>query len=129
MNSGKQNAIRLITALMLILTGCSSTILTSRVEPLRPPVKAFYATNRNDTGIANVSHKYGHERDIMTYGIAQVTIPHDHRIGKFILSSFDREQRQQLEYLDLSVLSRDELLSRLSQAVADSGNRTNRKRS
>ncbi len=124
MNSGKQNAIRLITALMFFLSGCSSSILSSREEPLKPPVQAFYATNRNDTGIANVSHKYGHERDIMTYGIAQVTIPHDHRIGKFILSSFDREQRQQLEYLDLSALSRDELLSRLSQAVAASKEKT-----
>jgi esterase/lipase superfamily enzyme len=120
MNSGKQNAIRLITALMLFLTGCSSTILTSRVEPLRPPVQAFYATNRNDTGIANVNRKYGHERDIMTYGIAQVTIPRDHHIGEFILSNFDREQRQQLEYLSISVLSREELLNRLSKAVAAS---------
>ncbi|NTV05378.1 MAG: alpha/beta hydrolase [Chlorobiaceae bacterium] len=124
MNSGKETAISLITALMLFLTGCSSTMLTSPVEPLRPPVQAFYATNRNDTGASNVSRKYGHERDIMTYGIAQITIPYDHHIGKFILSSFDREKRQQLEYLNLSVLSRDELLSRLSQAVAASEEKT-----
>jgi esterase/lipase superfamily enzyme len=124
MNSGKQNAIRLISALMLFLTGCSSTILTSRDEPLKPPVQAFYATNRNYTGTSNASINYGYERDIMTYGIAQVTIPHDHRIGKFILSNFDREQRQKLEYLNLSVLSRDELLSRLTKAVAASEEKT-----
>jgi esterase/lipase superfamily enzyme len=124
MNSGKRNAIHLIAALMLLFSGCSSAILTSRVEPLRPPVQAFYATDRNDTGVANVSQKYGHERDIMTYGIAQVSIPYDHHIGKFILSSFDREQRQQIEYLNLSVLSRNELLNRLSQAVAASEEKT-----
>jgi esterase/lipase superfamily enzyme len=124
MNSGKQNAIRLITALMLFLTGCSSTILTSRVEPLRPPVQAFYATDRNNTGAADARKKYGHEKSIMSYGIAQITIPHDHRIGKTIPSSLDQEKCQQLEYLDLSMLGRDELLNRLSKAVAASEEKT-----
>jgi esterase/lipase superfamily enzyme len=123
MNTGKQNTIRLITLLMLFFTGCSTTIV-SHDESLNPPVQAFYATNRNDTGASNVSQKYGHERDIMTYGIAQVTVPYDHRIGKYILSSFDKEKRQQLEYLDLSVLSRVELLNRLSKAVAASEEKT-----
>ncbi len=120
MKSGKQNTIRLVTALMLLLSGCTSISVTNNVEPLKAPVQAFYATDRNNTGATDTSKKYGHERSSLSYGIAQVTIPFDHRIGKGILSSFDKEKRQQVDYLDLSVLTREELLNRLSQTMAAS---------
>ncbi len=120
MISGKQNALRLITALMLFLSGCASISVTNSVEPLKAPVQAFYATDRNNTGATDARKKYGRERSIITYGIAKVSVPDDHRIGKIIPSSFDRENHQQLESLDLSVLSREELLNRLKQTMADS---------
>jgi len=120
MISGKQNAIRLITALMLLFSGCTSISVTNSAEHLKAPVSAFYATDRKTAGTTDTNKKYGSERGIMSYGIATVSIPHDHHIGKGILSNFDREKRQQIEYVDLSVLSREELLNRLSQTMAAS---------
>ena len=120
MTSGKQNAIRLITALIVLLSGCTSISVTGNMKPLKAPVQAFYATDRNNTGATDAAKKYGYERSSLTYGMAQITIPDDHRIGKLIPSSFEHEKRQQRESLDLSVLSREELLNRLTQNMAAS---------
>jgi len=45
-------------------------------------VKVFYATDRRRTASFKPSQTYGGQRDILTYGICEVSIPRDHRMGE-----------------------------------------------
>lgn len=118
MISPRHNRIRMITALLLLLSGCASTNLTRNAEYLKPPVQAFYATNRNHAGQAESGQKYGAERSMMSYGIAEVAIPQDHRIGRVIHATFDKEKHREIDYLQLTEINREELLNNLTKTVA-----------
>ncbi|EAT58937.1 alpha/beta hydrolase [Chlorobium ferrooxidans] len=118
MITSKYIRMRMITALLLLLSGCASTNLTGNAEYLKPPVQAFYATNRNHAGQAESGQKYGAERSMMSYGIAEVAIPQDHRIGRVIHATFDKDKHREIDYLQLTELNREELLNNLTKTVA-----------
>jgi len=45
-------------------------------------VKVFYATDRRRTASRKASKTYGVKRDVLSYGICEVSIPRDHRMGE-----------------------------------------------
>lgn len=53
----------------------------SRNEPTYAVVKVFYATDRKNTGAADPAETYGGDRGPLTFGVAKVSIPRDHRMG------------------------------------------------
>lgn len=69
-------------ALALLLGACASA---GAAPPPRPAtaVPIFYGTNRNDLGLVAdpAEARYGNEAAQLSFGLAQTTIPPDHRIG------------------------------------------------
>ena len=45
-------------------------------------VKVFYATDRRRTASPRPSKTYGVARDVLSYGICEISIPRDHRMGE-----------------------------------------------
>lgn len=52
-----------------------------REEPSYALVKVFYATDRKNTGAKDPAAVYGGDRGPLTFGVATVSIPRDHRLG------------------------------------------------
>lgn len=52
-----------------------------RQETSYAVVKVFYATDRKNTGEADPASVYGGDRGPLTFGVAAVSIPRDHRLG------------------------------------------------
>lgn len=50
-------------------------------EPSYAVVKVYYATDRENTGEADPAQVYGGDRGKLTFGVATVSIPRDHRMG------------------------------------------------
>ena len=53
----------------------------SREEPTYAMVKVFYATDRKNSGAKDPAEVYGGDRGDLTFGVATVSIPRDHRLG------------------------------------------------
>jgi esterase/lipase superfamily enzyme/tetratricopeptide (TPR) repeat protein len=53
----------------------------ARDEPTYAVVKVFYATDRKNTGAKDPAETYGGDRGPLTFGVASVSIPRDHRMG------------------------------------------------
>lgn len=53
----------------------------AREEPTYVVVKVFYATDRKNTGAKDPAETYGGDRGPLTFGVATVSIPRDHRMG------------------------------------------------
>ena len=78
-----------IFAVVAFLSACSSGRMGSQPAPtsaikLKPAyavMRTFFATDRNVTGSKKPDEMFGTNRSILTYGICDVSIPRDHRMG------------------------------------------------
>lgn len=74
-----------VIAVSLSLGGCAtqgSIEMASMTEQNYAVVRTFFATDRNVVENATPSKTFGADRSPLTYGIADVSIPRDHRIGE-----------------------------------------------
>ena len=73
----------MVLAATMVILGCASPVLTESVKRKESyaMVDVFFATDRAIDNEQNVYEYYGSERADVTYGIAEVSIPHDHKIG------------------------------------------------
>jgi esterase/lipase superfamily enzyme len=107
----------LIVVMLLTLSGCSSrqTGLADYIK--HPPVRAFYATDRNYTGPADETGLYGDKRDSVSYGTVIVTVPQRHSIGKIENHEDARDSSRCFFVLDLSRLEKRAFFSSLADAT------------
>ena len=90
-------------------------------------VKVFYATDRKATGSNNPRQMYGSERnsrDRLSFGIAEVSIPRDHRMGRLEAPSMWRlyvsDPSLHVVLLDISRTPEDEFYTDLTTKVQSS---------
>lgn len=113
-------------ALLLALAGCASTPEPTVTEPAAVTIPIFYATNRNDTGAANLVERFGAEPAALSYGRAEIGIPADHRIGQIETGSSWNIVASDADESDFAIqsvtpLAPPDLLAALDREVAETG--------
>ena len=106
----------------------ASEILSSGAVPRRERhsvVQVFYGTDRVVTGPANAPTSYGVDRGEFALGIADVSIPDDHRMGKVERPSiwkleFRENRDKHVVVLKLQPLSAEDFQARASAALGKS---------
>lgn len=112
-----RSALLLILALLLALCGCSS-MPTSYVDQIKkPPVREFYATDRNYLGLPGVTGMYGDGRDSVSYGTVQVSVPQRHFIGSIQNKSNARDSSRHFIVLNQSLLGKEAFFATLADAT------------
>lgn len=86
-------------------------------------VPVFYGTSRAPTGSHRPSEHFGVERGPLAYGVARVSIPHDHRVGKLEKPTwwkleFVENPERHVVLLSLEALPRAEFSASLSKSLA-----------
>jgi esterase/lipase superfamily enzyme len=90
-------------------------------------VQVFFGTDRDKTGNTNPAKYYGGKRGAFSYGIADVSIPRDHRMGSLESPAlwrlqFQKDPAKHLVVLRLKNLERDAFLQSVRDGVAASPN-------
>ena len=73
-------------------------------------VKVFYATDRAKTGEATPNDRYGPTRGKLVYGVADISIPRDHRMGTLegpAISKLEFRENPESHVVLLAVAERD----------------------
>lgn len=88
-------------------------------------VPVFFATDRKPTGDARPARRFGAERAPLSYGVCQVSIPRDHRMGELESPSLWRLQfrddpARHVVLLDASVQAAGEFFPALAARIAQS---------
>jgi esterase/lipase superfamily enzyme len=90
-------------------------------------VEVFYATDRKPTGSSKAAHRYGPARGdgSLAYGICEVSIPEDHRVGRLEGPSWRRfelrpDPEKHVILLDLKELSGGRFFTDLSATLRGS---------
>jgi esterase/lipase superfamily enzyme len=88
-------------------------------------VRVFYGTDRKRTNSREVSRAYGYKRGPLTLGIAEVTVPKDHRLGELEAPSimkfeFEEDPAKHIILKSVCQLSRDAFIERLKKRVLQS---------
>lgn len=111
---------------MLLLGGCASSDY-KLIEPERnyAIIKTYFATDRNVTGKTPPKEMFGSRRSNISYGICNVSIPRDHRMGELESPSFFRlEFRENPEkhvvLLDTVISPKNEFFSDLAGDIRKS---------
>ena len=83
--------------------------------------KVFYGTDRVDAGPSvSVKQRYTHERDYaeqFSYGIASVSIPHDHQMGQLESPILIENPEEHVALLELEDMGRAEFLDTLRDTL------------
>lgn len=93
-------------------------------------VEVFYATDRKPTGFKQPRRRYGSERGngSLDYGVCEVSIPEDHKIGHLEGPSWRRfefraDPKKHVVLLDVGVLPGDRFFDRLSGTLQKASRR------
>ncbi len=89
----------------------------------------YFATDRNAINTSNLNERFGNERSELKYGITQVSIPRDHKIGEiespaYWKLEFRERPSKHIMMHDIKMLDRDAFFSSLKSNIG----RTARKR-
>ncbi|MGF6332066.1 esterase/lipase superfamily enzyme [Pseudomonas sp. BS3782 TE3695] len=112
-------------------------LITAPKQPLedgiaKPPtssyenviIRTFYATNRNATGSLQAYDAYGREEGPLSYGVADISIPRDHRLGRmeapFLGLKALESPRNDLMLLGIQAVTRDQLLAAIHEKIRES---------
>ncbi len=116
-------------------------LVTSPKQPLengiaKPPtsaheniiVRTFYATNRNATGSLLAYKAYGLKEAPMSYGVADVSIPRDHRLGRMEGPFLDirvlQNPKKDLMLMGIQSVTKDRLLTAIREKIGESKGRS-----
>ena len=132
-----------IVAVVALLNGCASSTdvkstsmeekIISRgyatVKPDRAVIRTFFATDRNVTGNQDPGKMFGVGRSSITFGICDVSIPRDHRMGELESPSiwrleFHKDQTKHVVLLKTAVSSKDKFFEDLASRVLKSEKRS-----
>lgn len=73
-----------IVAAVALINGCSAQAPKAPNDKVPEPyalIRTFFATDRNLTGSKTPAKTFGANRSVITYGVCNVSIPRDHRMG------------------------------------------------
>ena len=113
----KKNRINLYVLLAFCLSGCASTAVGAFEELAEPPVRIFFATDRNHTDSEEPGKMFGSERGEVSYGICAVSIPSDHRIGELESPIFSEDIMEHVVLADVSLYDRKDYFSKVAGFV------------
>src|SRR5262245_1600136 len=119
-----KNALAL-AALVLLLSGCGSVPETPDPQPVLVPV--FYGTDRMATTAENFDELYGSARGLLSFGMAKVSMPPDHRVGRIeepslISLEFSAATDRHVVLQGLAPMPQADFLAALQQQVRETGN-------
>jgi esterase/lipase superfamily enzyme len=94
-------------------------------EPEYAVVKVYFGTDRNKTGDAEPSRYFGGKRGALTYGVTEVSIPRDHRMGALESPAlwrleFRKNPARHVVLLRLEPLDKDAFVMRLRAGIETS---------
>lgn len=114
--------LELITAPKQPLEGDDSKPATSSYENVI--IRTFYATNRNATGSPKAYEAYGREESVISYGIADISVPRDHRLGKMEAPIFGlkflENQKKHLMLISIQAVTKEQLFGELREKIIKS---------
>jgi esterase/lipase superfamily enzyme len=125
-----------IVAVVALLNGCASSIdvkstsmeekIISRgvatVKPDRAIIRTFFATDRNVTGNQDPGKMFGVGRSSITFGICDVSIPRDHRMGELESPSiwrleFHKDPTKHVVILSTAISTKDNFFADVASRV------------
>ena len=85
----------------------------------------YFGTDRNYTASDNLNDAFGTERSSLKYGIVEVSIPHDHRIGEIESPSiwrfeFSEDPKKHVMLREISLLKKQKFFNRLAKDIETS---------
>jgi esterase/lipase superfamily enzyme len=91
-------------------------------------VPVFFGTSRKASGSRKPSEFYGVERGQLACGVAQVSIPHDHRVGqmekpRWWKLEFSEDPKRHVVLLSVEALPRKEFAATLTKSLAGADER------
>lgn len=85
----------------------------------------FFGTDRNYTKSEDLNEAFGNERSSLKYGIVEVSIPHDHRVGEIESPSiwkfeFSEDPSKHVMLQEISLLEKKYFFDRLAKDIEES---------
>lgn len=114
-----------IVAAVALLNGCASYPTALKSESNYAIVRTFFATDRNLTGKTKPGEIFGASRSNITYGICDVSIPRDHRMGELESPSiwrleFREDPAKHVVLLSTAITSKDKFFADVAVRVRQS---------
>lgn len=123
------NPIKVVCTILIsiIIASCDSDRRVAN-EVQMPPIQnyavvnVFFATDRNQNPNLDIKSRFGAERGDMSYGITNVSIPRDHRMGELESPSiwrleFREDPEKHVVMLDIETLDKSSYFEVLSQKI------------
>ena len=120
----KKTCINLLVLLAFFLGGCASTAVTALEELPEPPVRIFFATDRNHTDSEEPGKMFGSDRGALSYGICAVSVPPDHRIGELESPIFNKDVMEHVVLADVSLHDKMDYFDKMSGFVDRSADKS-----
>lgn len=117
MVSRNSNRTNFLVLLCFLLSGCASTAVGALEELPEPPVRIFFATDRNQENSPEPGEKYGSDRGAITYGICSVSIPPGHRIGELERPVINEDVMEHIVLTDVSLYDIRDFFTEMSGFV------------
>jgi esterase/lipase superfamily enzyme len=85
----------------------------------------YFGTDRNYTKSDNLNEAFGTKRSSLKYGIVDVSIPHDHRVGEIESPAiwkfeFSEDPKKHMMLQEISLLEKNEFFDKLSKDIQES---------
>jgi esterase/lipase superfamily enzyme len=114
-----------VIVFVMLISGCGSAPEAPEPQPVLVPV--FYGTDRVATGTEDFDDAYGADRGPLSFGMADVSMPPDHRVGQIeepslISLEFSAEADSHVVLQHLAATPQPAFLAALQQRVRETGN-------
>lgn len=85
----------------------------------------YFGTDRNYTASQSPNDTFGTERSLLTYGLVEVSIPHDHRVGeietpKLWKFEFSEDPSKHIMLHKIDLLEKEKFFSKLADGISKS---------
>jgi esterase/lipase superfamily enzyme len=132
-----------VVGLLVVASGCAKpdspapAPATPQPAPAASPpekdadfavVRTFFGTDRNLVDNGTAGKRFGNDRATVSYGMADVSIPRDHKMGELEHPSiwqleFREDPSKHVVLMDLVLTSREKFFRDMAQRLLDSGRR------
>jgi esterase/lipase superfamily enzyme len=84
----------------------------------------YFGTDRNYTKSDNLNEAFGTKRSSLKYGVVDVSIPHDHRVGEIESPAiwkfeFSEDPKKHMMLQEISLLEKNEFFGKLSKDIQE----------
>lgn len=97
----------------------------SETTPDFVTLPVYFGTDRNYTNSSDLNDAFGVKRSQLKYGIVEISIPHDHRVGELETPSiwkfeFSEDPSKHIMLQDITLLNKDKFFSKLKKDISKS---------